>query len=210
MRHRAPVQQVLVLRHGESTWNVERRWQGWLDAPLTADGEAQAAERARWLAHEGVNPRAVYCSDLQRARRTAEIIAAHLEVPIVTDDGFRERHGGAWQGLTSPEIDERWPGMRDRWRRGELDSPPEGERDADVLERFDAALARAVAHVGIGQLVVVTHHGILRLVATRAGADVHTLIPNLGGYWFDLARGELHSPDPVGAIASGEERPAVE
>ena len=204
------MQQVLIVRHGESEWNVERRWQGWLDAPLTAQGEAQAALRARALAHDGVNPRAVFSSDLERARRTAEIVAAHLEVPILTDDGFRERHGGEWQGHTTDEIDAKWPGMRDRWRNGELTAPPGGEEDEAVLARFDAALTRALQHVGANLLVIVTHHGLLRLVATRAGMDVHALIPNLGGYWFDVEHARLLAPQPLGPVMLDGEHASLE
>src|SRR3954465_6571797 len=134
-----PVQRLLLLRHGQSTWNVEHRWQGWLDPPLTAVGEAQATERARALARDSFAPRVIYASDLQRATRTAEIIAAHVESPVIPDAGFRERNGGEWQGHTGSEIDERWPGMRDAWRRGELSAPPGGENDAEVLARFDDA-----------------------------------------------------------------------
>jgi broad specificity phosphatase PhoE len=188
---------LLLIRHGETTWNVEHRWQGWLDAPLTAAGEAQAAARARTLAHDSFAPRALYTSDLQRAARTAEIIAAHVESPVIADAGFRERHGGDWQGQTGTEIDERWPGMRAAWRRGEVTAPPGGEDDADVLARFDTALAAALAHVGIGVLGIVTHHGILRLVANRAGADVRTVIPNLGGFWFDVVDGTLTNAEPL-------------
>jgi broad specificity phosphatase PhoE len=204
------VQQVLIIRHGESAWNVERRWQGWIDIPLTAQGEAQAATRARHLAHEGVRPRTVYSSDLLRAARTADVIAAHLDVPVVTDKGFRERHGGEWQGCTIVEIDERWPGMRDRWRRGELSAPPGGEDDTTVLARFDAALWRALAHIGTGMLAIVTHHGILRTVAARAGVDVHTVIPNLGGFWFTIDEGTLRDPVPVDTLREDAERPALE
>ena len=191
------MQRLLLLRHGESTWNVERRWQGWLDAPLTPAGEAQAAARARTLAHESFAPRVIYTSDLERAARTAEIIAAHVEAPVIADAGFRERHGGEWQGHTVAEIDEGWPGMRDAWRRGELTAPPGGEEDVDVLERFDAALSRALAQAGHGVVGIVTHHGMLRSVATRAGVDVHELIPNLGGFWFDVVRGQLANAEPL-------------
>jgi probable phosphoglycerate mutase len=206
----APAQQVLILRHGESEWNTERRWQGWTDIALTAAGEAQAAARARDLAHNGVRPRVVYSSDLVRASRTAEIVAAHLEVPVVTDAGFRERHGGEWQGKTSDEIDREYPGMRLQWRAGKLAAPPGGEEDASVLTRFDAAMWRALAHVGTGLLVIVTHHGILRSVAVRAGADVHTLIPNLGGFWFSCDDGSLRDPVAVDTLREDAERPAVE
>ncbi len=190
-------QRLLVLRHGESTWNVEGRWQGWLEAPLTPAGEAQASARARTLAHDSFAPRVIYTSDLERATRTAEIIAAHVESPVITDTGFRERNGGEWQGLTGAEIDEHWPGMRAAWRRGELSAPPGGEEDIDVLTRFDDALERVLAHAGTGIACIVTHHGMLRLVATRAGADIGALIPNLGGFWFDVFAGTLHTPEPV-------------
>jgi broad specificity phosphatase PhoE len=191
------MQRLLMLRHGESTWNVERRWQGWLDAPLTPAGEAQAAARARTLAHDSFAPRVIYTSDLQRAARTADIIAAHVEAPVIPDAGFRERFGGEWQGHTVAEIDVGWPGLRDAWRRGELTAPPGGEEDVDVLERFDAALTRALAQAGHGVVGIVTHHGMLRAVATRAGVDVHALIPNLGGFWFDVIGGRLANAEPV-------------
>jgi broad specificity phosphatase PhoE len=192
-----PTQRLLLLRHGESIWNAEHRWQGWLDPPLNANGEAQAAARARTLAHDMFAPRVIYTSDLQRATRTAEIIAAHVEAPVIADAGFRERNGGEWQGHTGAEIDERWPGMRAAWRRGEITAPPGGEEDVDVLARFDAALERVHEHVGSGVGCIVTHHGMLRLVATRAGADVTTVIPNVGGFWFDVVRSELTNPEVV-------------
>jgi glucosyl-3-phosphoglycerate phosphatase len=206
----AAVHRVLVLRHGASTWNAEGRWQGWLDAPLTSAGEEDAARRARELAHDGVNPRAVYTSDLGRARRTAEIIAAHVERPVIADEGFRERNGGEWQGRTKDEIDANWPGMRAAWRRGELDAPPGGESDAEVLTRVDAAIARALTHVGAGELVIVTHHGVLRTLSVRAGIEPATLIPNLGGYWFAVEHGQLVDPEPVDDLAPDADAPAVE
>lgn len=205
------MQQVLILRHGESAWNVERRWQGWRDAPLTPQGEAQAAARARQLARDGFRPRALYSSDLGRARRTAEILAAHLEVPVLAEPGFRERHGGEWEGCTADEIDARWPGLRARWRAGTITAPPGGEEDAAVLARFDTALWRALAHVGTGMLAIVTHHGVLRLVAARAGADVHTIIPNAGGFWFDARDdGTLCNPAAVDALRDDGEHAPVE
>ena len=195
---------VLVLRHGASTWNNEGRWQGWLDAPLTAEGEAQAAARARELAHNGINPRVIYTSDLGRARRTAEIIGAHLERPVIADDGFRERFGGEWQGHTREEIEEGWPGQRDAWRRGDLVAPPGGESDADVLARVDSAMTRALQHVGGGELIVVTHHGVLRTLSVRAGLSPKTLIPNLGGYWFAVRDGALVDAEAVGDLPDSE------
>jgi len=164
------VHDLLIIRHGESEWNVEKRWQGWLDAPLTARGLQQARDRADALLRAGFSPAVVHCSDLGRAHRTAEIIADALGVATRPHPGFRERGGGEWEGSTAEEIDARWPGLRDAWRRGELTAPPGGEEDAAVLTRFDDALGVLEPDT---PALVVTHHGLLRLVATRAGVDVH-------------------------------------
>src|SRR5207253_8318802 len=141
-----PMQRLLLLRHGESTWNVEHRWQGWLDPPLTPAGEAQAAARARTLAHDSFAPRVIYTSDLQRALRTAEIIAAHVEAPVIADAGFRERHGGEGQGHTGAEIDERGTEIRDVWLRQEPARAP-GYEVAGLGQRAEVAVAGRVSGV---------------------------------------------------------------
>ena len=201
------MQDLLIIRHGESEWNVEKRWQGWLDAPLTARGLQQARDRADALVRSGFAPAVVHCSDLGRAQETADVIAGALGVPTRPHPGLRERNGGDWEGFTADEIDERWPGKRQAWRRGDLMTVPGGEDDETVLARFDEAIASALES-GVPTLVV-THHGVLRLVATRAGADVHTLIPNLGGYWFELEAGHLIAPKPLDDLTDAAE-PAVE
>jgi probable phosphoglycerate mutase len=188
-----------LIRHGESAWNAEGRWQGWQDIALTRLGEAQAAARARSLMTERIDGAMVFTSDLARAARTAEIIAECLALDtVVRERGFRERFGGDWEGCTATEIDERWPGRRAAWRRGELTSPPGGETDEAVLARFDDALTRAVAATPQpGVTIVVTHHGVLRLASSRAGIPVHTLIPNLGGRWFEHDGEVLHAGDEL-------------
>src|SRR5436305_5760353 len=120
MLHCHSVQQVLMIRHGQSEWNAERRWQGWADIARTRKGEADAAHRGSLLAREGFRPRALYASDLVRAARTAEIIGAHLDVPVLVERGFRERNVGEWSGRTTDEIEAQWPGMVALWRTGEL------------------------------------------------------------------------------------------
>jgi broad specificity phosphatase PhoE len=211
MLHCHSVQQVLIVRHGESVWNAERRWQGWADIPLTPKGEADAAHRGSILAREGFRPRALYASDLVRAARTAEIIGAHVDVPVITDTGFRERDIGEWSGHTTEEIDALWPGMLEKWRAGELPALPGGETDAQIFARFDIAFVRALAHVGTGMLGIVTHGGVTRLIAKRAGADPHIFIPNLGGFWFDVdGSGALCNPIPVDTLPSNAERQEID
>ena len=165
------MRRVLVVRHGQSAWNAEGRWQGWIDVPLTDLGEAQARARGAALAAAGLDVPEVFSSDLARARRTAELVAADIGATVVTDARLRERNGGDWQGYTATEIDERWPGLREQWRRRELHAPPNGEGDDDVLVRFDAAMHDISGRDDTGRddtgrdVVVVTHGGLLRLVA---------------------------------------------
>src|SRR5262249_11463385 len=134
--HCSTVRDLLIIRHGESEWNLARRWQGWHDAPLTELGERQARHRAEALADSGLAPAVVFTSGLGRARRTAEIIGARLGAPVRVDEGFRERGGGEFEGHTSEEIDGLWPGVREAWARGDIHCPPGGETDDVVFERF--------------------------------------------------------------------------
>lgn len=202
------MQDLLIIRHGESEWNLEHRWQGWLDAALTPLGEKQARERAESLARSGFAPAVVHCSDLGRASQTAAIVADALGTEVRPHAGLRERGAGDWEGHTSDEIDVRWPGMRMAWRRGELAAPPGGEEDSEVVARIDAALADVLA--GPGPAMVVTHHGVLRLIATRAGIDITTLIPNLGGYWFEVDGTTLVKPEAIPPLISSTELPVAE
>lgn len=102
---------VLLARHGETDWNREHRWQGHADPPLNARGHAQAGALAKQLAP--ASPRAVYSSDLGRARATAEAVAERIGVTVSLDPRLREVDVGEWSGLTSTEVQARYPdGMR--------------------------------------------------------------------------------------------------
>jgi broad specificity phosphatase PhoE len=192
------VRDLLIIRHGQSEWNLEHRWQGWLDSPLTTLGEQQTRDRARRLADTGFRPDVVHCSDLGRARTTAEIIAAALGVGWKSNPDLRERGGGEWEGSTTDEVTTRWPGMLEAWRRGEITAPPGGEDDDAVLARFDRAIS-TVTGAGVPTMVV-THGGLLRLIATRAGVPGAALLPNLGGYWFTVKRGSIVDPEPLAPL----------
>ena len=109
---------VLLIRHGQSEWNADGRWQGQADPPLTDLGRHQALHASRNL---GVVD-AIVASDLQRATETALIIAGELGVgPLVLEPGLRERDAGEWSGLTRAEIERDWPGYLD---------PPPADRHA--------------------------------------------------------------------------------
>jgi broad specificity phosphatase PhoE len=173
---------ILVLRHAQSLWNAERRWQGWADVPLSEEGERQAARAGVLLRGAGLATAAA--SDLRRARRTAELISTDLGLGLVrVDERLRERDVGEWSGLTAEEMEERFPGHRDAWRTGQIDRPPGGESTAEVLERVDAALCDLATENG--PLLVVTHGGVIRALERRAGLEPRA-IAVLSGRWFDV------------------------
>ena len=189
---------VLLLRHAQSVWNAERRWQGWADAPLSENGERQAAAAGEKLRDTGLV--AAVASDLRRARRTADLISADLGLgPVRVDPGFRERDVGEWSGLSAEEMEERFPGQREAWRDGTIDRPPGGESTPELLERVDAAFARLVGEEG--PLLVVSHGGVIRAVERRAGLEPR-VIAVLSGRWFELDAGKLL---PGEAVAAGDD-----
>jgi probable phosphoglycerate mutase len=191
---------LLLVRHGESTWNAQSRWQGQADPPLSPLGEQQAEEAAERLA-QIASITAVWTSDLVRARRTAELIASRLDVDRVRDEPrLRERDVGSWSGLTRAEIEERWPGYLAARR-----SPPDFEGDVELLARTRAGLSAAVDGSRTGDVLVVTHGGVVRTIERSLGATPDKL-PNLAGRWIladvptELALGErvvLVEPDDV-------------
>jgi broad specificity phosphatase PhoE len=170
---------LLLVRHGESTWNADGRWQGQADPPLSPLGEQQAAE-----AGTRVDPvDAVWASDLVRARRTAEIVAGELGangrgVGVQLDPRLRERDAGEWQGHTRAEIAEHWPGYLESGRR-----PPRYESDEALLARVLEAIDEIGAANPGKTVLVVVHGGIVRTLERHFGDDLHGLLPNLGGRW---------------------------
>jgi probable phosphoglycerate mutase len=178
------VADLLIVRHGESAWNALGRWQGWADPPLSPRGEAQAETAVHSLRDLGLE--AVAASDLQRARRTAEIIAAGLGLgPVHVDDGLRERNVGDFTGLTREEIDARWPGILTEWRSGRVQQAPGGE-GPEFIERVLAALDRLADRFSGQRVLVVAHGGLIRTVHRHLGGEPGPPY-HLGGLWVHLA-----------------------
>jgi glucosyl-3-phosphoglycerate phosphatase len=142
---------LLLWRHGQTEWNLERRFQGQSDIGLNATGRQQAKRAAMLIA--ALKPDAIYSSDLARAVSTAQSLARLTGLLVNLDKDLRERHGGAWEGLTDQEIRQFYPEEYQIW------SPPDGEPTAAVADRAAGAFERIADSMSGGSLAVVVSHG---------------------------------------------------
>lgn len=162
--------EILLIRHGETAWNAERRLQGHTDIGLNEAGEKQAAALGRALAQEALT--AVLASDLGRASRTAQYVAAHHGMEVELDPGLRERCYGGFEGLRYKDIAERYPQEYAAWQARDIDAlPPAGERQAETVRQFHARVLAALDRISVrhaGQRIAVVAHGGVLEVAYRA------------------------------------------
>jgi len=150
---------ILLVRHGETVFNVEGRWQGQGNSPLTERGLAQARELGRGLAQEPIT--AVYSSDLGRAVQTAREVAVLHGLEVQLEQRLREIDVGGWTGKNRDEIDAEYPSGREAWAKapGRMQLP-DGETLLEVQTRALAFFAeRMPAHAD--QTIVVISHGAL-------------------------------------------------
>ncbi len=190
---------LLVLRHGQSTWNAERRWQGWADPPLSALGEKQAGDAARNL--RDFDFAAVCSSDLQRATRTARVLASKLGIgEMLVEADLRERNVGVFTGKTAEEIRSRWPECFDG-ESGRLLSVPEGEDDEMLFQRAAPTLSALAQKYPGQELLVVSHGGLIRSLERQLGVNTAATTPNLAGRWFEAGDdGKLRAGERVLAL----------
>jgi probable phosphoglycerate mutase len=155
---------IILIRHGETAWNAERRLQGHLDIPLNPEGERQAKLLAEALAPEPID--LIVSSDLQRARQTAQAVATLRNMPVHVEPGLRERCYGGFEGLLYAEIEQRFPADFAAWQARDIDAIlPDGKNCGETFRQFytratGAILALAAAHPG-GTLALVAHGGVL-------------------------------------------------
>lgn len=155
---------ILLIRHGETAWNAEKRLQGHLDIALNAEGERQAALLGAALAAEPIDH--IISSDLQRARQTAEALARVRGAQVGIDPALRERCYGGFEGLLYSEIAVRFRREFAAWQARDVDAelPPGGNRGEsfrEFYERSTGAIARhAAAHPG-KTIALVAHGGVL-------------------------------------------------
>jgi 2,3-bisphosphoglycerate-dependent phosphoglycerate mutase len=154
---------VLVLvRHGQSQWNLENRFAGWTDIPLTDQGRKDAATTAQHLKEFQFD--LAFTSKLQRASESLAIALRELgqtEISVIADAALNERHYGDLQGLNKAEMAQKY-GQEQvyKWRRGYSDRPPNGESIEDCVKRVTPYFLKHILHeVHAGKNVLVVIHG---------------------------------------------------
>lgn len=180
---------IILLRHGRTAWNAERRFQGRLDPPLDDVGRDQAHEVAAIMA--AIRPDLLVSSDAARALQTAEIVGAAAGLPVHPDPRLRERGLGHWEGLTVTELEQRYPGEYAAWVAGLDVHRPDGETRAEVAERALAAFAELPE---APTTVVVTHGAVSHALANALlglGHESHLFGPLSNCHWTELYRVEV-------------------
>lgn len=183
---------VLLVRHGESTWNGLGRYQGRLDAELSALGLRQS--RALAAALRAVSLHAIYSSPLQRALKTAEAIAEGRDLPLHVEPDLVEIDHGAWSGLEREEVARGYPELYRLWREEPTRAAmPQGESILQVSERVVAAVNRLVEAHPQQTLLLCTHDAALRaLVCSLLGLNLDRM------WWLRLDSGSLSTVEYEG------------
>jgi len=166
---------LILVRHGQTAWNAQARYQGQADVPLDNVGQGQAKALGRRFTDEAID--VVYASDLQRARMTAQSIGASHDLPVLADPRLREMDFGAWDGLTYEQIQARDAEALAAWQSDPLRiSPPGGETLAQVAARAGSVLDDVVRIHQKQTVLLVSHGGLLRLLLSLAmGLDPQAL-----------------------------------
>ncbi|MCP5096041.1 MAG: histidine phosphatase family protein [Chloroflexi bacterium] len=160
---------LLLIRHGQTDWNVAGRWQGHADIPLNETGKAQANALAERLADWPI--KAIYSSDLMRCVQTATAVSNTTGITPIYNPIWRERDVGEFSGFTSQQVREKFPEVWKNAKRGMVD-PPNGEAFLDLRKRSMAAFEETIAQHNGDMIAVFSHGGVLHtLIAQIIGID---------------------------------------
>jgi len=158
---------LILIRHGETPYNRDRRYQGHRDAPLTKKGKGQAKKIAIRLRNESLD--AIYSSDLKRARYTAKAINGYHSLKVNILPELREIDFGDWEGKTHDEIQREWRGLLDEWERKPSQIKiPRGESIKDLAERTRSTIKKIVGNYPDQRVAIITHGGLIRIVLIDA------------------------------------------
>jgi alpha-ribazole phosphatase len=176
---------LYLVRHGQTDWNLNHRFQGQTDVPLDPTGEEQARRIAQRLSSVPID--AVYSSDLTRAVQTAETIAGHHRLKVIPDQRWRELAFGAWEGLTYQEIKSMAPDLIEKWQTDPLQAAaPGGETLLQLAARVQSALDDLRTRHADQTVLLALHGGPIQVLLCLAlGVD-------LSRYWqFSISSASL-------------------
>jgi phosphoserine phosphatase len=176
---------LVLIRHGQTGWNVEGRWQGQADPSLNEHGREQAHHAAEF--HRRFGFAALYSSDLRRAMETAQIIGAEMGLSVIPEPRLREINLGKWQGMLSADIQAQYPDEFQQWHRDPLlTQPPGGETLKAVATRVLEAINDIIARYPGQRIGVVAHEFPIAIVLCRSaglGLDhLRSMIPQNGAW----------------------------
>ena len=169
--------ELYLVRHGETESNRQKRYQGWMESPLSEKGLKQAEKAGLFLGNNNID--GLFCSDLERAFHTARVIGSFCGLKPEISPLLREIHFGRWEGMTYNEIEARWGEDIRRW----FDDPftrsaPEGETIEQVCERMLAFLNELpLKRPDCNRVIVVSHGGSIRALLQ------HFLNLNRDSFW---------------------------
>jgi len=199
------VTRLIVVRHGETAWNVATRIQGQLDLPLNATGEWQASRLGEALAEEPIA--AIYASDLVRAWKTAEAIALPHGIDVVAEPGLRERAFGDFEGLSFAQIDADLPVQARLWRTRDTEFAPEG--GGESLRLFKARVlltAATLAARHAGELIALIAHGGVMDVLYRLATHQELQAPRTWDLGNAAINRLLWTPEGFSLVGWGDTR----
>jgi len=157
---------LLLVRHGETDWNLAQRFQGHSDVPLNQVGLQQAQALKDRLSDEIIT--SFYSSDLERAHETAKIIA-NGKIDLQSDSRLREVHFGDWEGLTYNEIQEKYPGQLAAWEQDVYKTaPPNGETLEALASHTQSFLNDLLLKNKDETILIVAHGGVIRVLICLA------------------------------------------
>jgi probable phosphoglycerate mutase len=177
--------ELVLIRHGETDWNVEGRYQGQADPPLNYRGIQQAGKLAEELKDSGIE--ILISSPLKRTAQTAEILANKLQVPVYQDPRFMEIHQGDWQTRLRSEIEEKYPDLFRRWESEPWQvTPPGGEHLRQVQSRVCEAVDEIMVNYSQNRVGLVLHRipiALIKMRFQRLDADIVRTIHLPNTYW---------------------------
>ena len=193
--------ELIIIRHGETDWNLDLRYQGQTDITLNENGFLQAEQLSDYLSSREIN--AVYSSDLKRAYNTAEVVASAQKnlqgSDVYTCRELREMNFGNWEGLTYQDISREYPDMFQKWYTDPTSvTPPEGESLVSFRKRIVSAFKKIINEHPGEKVAVVTHGGSIRVLLTSV------LEMPLDKYW----RLEVHNTS-VSIVTFHDGRPVL-